>query len=74
MGSSGSGMYMVDENVEFFLILVAEVCEYNDADQSRSLSFDEWRDTEAIIVAGFSLAILEEFDADENGLIESAVR
>ena len=63
-----------DEIIHFFLEVVGEVCEETDVDQSLSLSFDEWRDTQAIVAAGFSLVILEAFDADKNGLIDSAVR
>jgi hypothetical protein len=46
---------------------------FTDVDRSFSLSFDEWRDTQAIVAAITSLVILEAFDADENGLIDFAV-
>ena len=72
MGSSGFSNG--DAIVDFFFELVGGVCEYTDVDHSWSLSFDEWRNNQAVVAAGFSLVILEAFDADENGLIDSAVR
>ena len=63
-----------DEIVHYYYRIVDEILEFTDVDKSWSLSFDEWRDTQAIVAASFSLVILEAFDADENGLIDSAVR
>merc|ERR1719443_1579361 len=61
-----------DEIVHYYYRIVDGILEFTDVDKSWSLSFDEWRDTQAIVAASFSLVILEAFDADENGLIDSA--
>lgn len=54
--------------------IVAKFWYVLDADHSDSLSFEEWRYTQAAFAATDSLVILEAFDADGNGLMDSAVR
>ena len=71
---SSFGISNAHKILRFYLEAIGEVCENTDVDQNFDLSFDEWRDTQAIVAAGFSLVILEAFDADENGLIDSDVR
>ena len=67
MGTSGSGF---DNGAA----VVAKYWYVMDADHTDSLSFEEWRYTQAAFAATDSLVILEAFDADENGLMDSAVR
>jgi len=61
-----------DDIVYYYWNVVGEFLEFTDYDRSWDLSFDEWRNTQALVAAGFSLVILEAFDADENGLVDSA--
>jgi len=70
MGSSG--LSNGDEVVYYYMEVVGEILEFTDYDRSWDLSFDEWRDTQALVAAGFSLVILEAFDTDENGSIDFA--
>ena len=66
MGTSGSGF---DNGAE----IVAKYWYVIDADHSDSLSWDEWRYTQAAFAAVDSLVVLEAFDADENGMMDSSV-
>jgi len=65
MGTSGSGF---DNGAE----IVAKYWYVIDADHSDSLSWDEWRYTQAAFAAVDSLVVLEAFDADENGMMDSS--
>jgi len=67
MGTSGSGF---DNGAA----IVAKYWYILDPDHSDSLSWDEWRYTQAAFAAVDSLVVLEAFDADENGMMDSAVR
>merc|ERR1711934_1083206 len=52
--------------------IVAKYWYVIDADHSDSLSWDEWRYTQAAFAAVDSLVVLEAFDADENGMMDSS--
>ncbi|CAG5110577.1 Oidioi.mRNA.OKI2018_I69.chr2.g4963.t1.cds [Oikopleura dioica] len=52
--------------------IVAKYWYYVDQDESNDLSWDEWRYAQSAFAAIDSLVVLEAFDADENGLMDSA--